>query len=113
MHVCMKYCMYEVVYYMLSIAYIDCCLCRSELDLWAMLAEVRVASVLKGLQDVCRGFYEGLSLVLTHTYVLKLAGVSCLYEVVVTVLDYEFKVSNIYLYVCMYVYTRICSLRLS
>ncbi len=38
------------------------------------------------------GFYEGLSLVLRHGYIVKLLGVSCLYEVVVTVLDYQFKI---------------------
>lgn len=38
------------------------------------------------------GFYEGLILILRHKYILKLAGVSCLYEIVVTVLDYQFKI---------------------
>ena len=37
------------------------------------------------------GFYEGLSLIMRYPYVLKLLGVSCLYEIVVTILDYEFK----------------------
>ena len=41
---------------------------------------------------VFSNFYEGLSLILKHKYVFKLAGVSCLYEIVLTVLDYEFKV---------------------
>jgi hypothetical protein len=29
-----------------------------------------------------RGFYEGLVLISQHRYILKLAGLSCLYEVV-------------------------------
>ena len=37
------------------------------------------------------GFYDGLSLILRHRYVLQLLGVSTLYEIVVTVLDYQFK----------------------
>ena len=42
--------------------------------------------------NVFRGFYEGLMLIVRHKYILKLAGVSCLYEIVVTVLDYQFKI---------------------
>lgn len=42
--------------------------------------------------NLFRGFYEGLMLILRHKYILKLAGVSCLYEIVVTVLDYQFKI---------------------
>ena len=38
------------------------------------------------------GFYEGLILIIRHRYILKLAGISCLYEIVVTVLDYQFKI---------------------
>ena len=33
-------------------------------------------------------------LILQHRYILKLAGISCLYEVVVTVLDYQFKIAG-------------------
>lgn len=36
-------------------------------------------------------FYEGLTLIMQHRYTLKLLGVSVLFEIVVTVLDYEFK----------------------
>ena len=46
------------------------------------------------MQKVFRGFYEGLMLILQHRYILKLAGISCLYEVVVTVLDYQFKIAG-------------------
>jgi hypothetical protein len=37
-------------------------------------------------------FWEGLHLVFKYKYVLRIMAVSCLYEIVVTVLDYEFKV---------------------
>jgi AAA family ATP:ADP antiporter len=38
------------------------------------------------------GLAEGLSLVVRHKYTLFILGVSCVYEVVVTILDYQFKV---------------------
>lgn len=41
--------------------------------------------------SVFSGFYEGLLLIYQHPYVFKLLIVSCLYEIVVTILDYEFK----------------------
>ena len=41
------------------------------------------------------GFYEGLSLVLRHRYVFLLFVVSTLYEVVVTILDYQFKLMGV------------------
>jgi len=37
------------------------------------------------------GFAEGLLLILTYRYTQYLLGISCLYEIVVTVLDYQFK----------------------
>lgn len=40
---------------------------------------------------VLHNFYDGLSLIIKYPYVLKLLGVSCLYEIVVVILDYEFK----------------------
>eukprot|EP01041_Mallomonas_annulata_P011656 gene11656-24414_t len=43
---------------------------------------------------VFAGFYEGVSLILAHGYVLLLMGVSCLYEIVLTVLDFTFKVQS-------------------
>ena len=87
------------------------CVCmyviRSELDIMAVITEIRLDSILKSLQHVCGSFYEGLSLVLTHMYVLKLAGISCLYEVVLTILDFEFKVSTIlYLVGKVYVFMK-------
>lgn len=45
-----------------------------------------------GVFGIFGGFYEGLSLIMQHNYVMLLLGVSCLYEVVVTVLDYQFKI---------------------
>ena len=38
------------------------------------------------------GSFEGLSMVLRHNYTIFIFGVSCGYEVVVTILDYQFKV---------------------
>lgn len=35
---------------------------------------------------------NGLKLVLRHQYVALLFGISCLYEVVLTILDYQMKV---------------------
>lgn len=40
------------------------------------------------------GFYEGLLLIWRHNYVIKLLLLSCLYEIVVTVLDFEFKLRS-------------------
>lgn len=37
------------------------------------------------------GFWEGLALISKHKYVMRILAVSCFYEIVVTVLDYEFK----------------------
>lgn len=41
------------------------------------------------------GFYEGLKLVMRHRYVALLFLVSTLYEVVVTILDYQFKLMGV------------------
>ncbi|CAN0527205.1 unnamed protein product, partial [Scytosiphon promiscuus] len=37
---------------------------------------------------------NGLKLVLRHQYVALLFGISCLYEVVLTILDYQMKVAQ-------------------
>jgi ATP/ADP translocase len=37
------------------------------------------------------GFCEGLALIFQHKYVMRIFAVSCFYEIVITVLDYEFK----------------------
>lgn len=37
------------------------------------------------------GFVEGVSLIVKYPYVMKLLGVCCIYEIVVVILDYEFK----------------------
>lgn len=37
-------------------------------------------------------FGSGLNLIIQYPYMLKLLGVSCLYEIVITVLDYQFKI---------------------
>jgi ATP:ADP antiporter, AAA family len=49
-------------------------------------------TLLNSFLSVMWGFSEGLVLLLKYPYMLKLLGVSCLYEVVVTILDYQFKV---------------------
>ena len=36
--------------------------------------------------------WDGLMLVIKHDYVILVLGISCLFEVVLTVLDYEMKV---------------------
>lgn len=41
---------------------------------------------------------EGLRTVFQHPYVMALAGISCLYEIVLTILDYEMKVR-----ICVYI----------
>lgn len=38
--------------------------------------------------------FEGLRTVVRHPYVMALAGISCLYEMVLTILDYEMKVGG-------------------
>jgi ATP:ADP antiporter, AAA family len=43
-------------------------------------------------KDASTSILEGLQTVFRHPYVLALAGISCLYEVVLTILDYEMKV---------------------
>lgn len=49
------------------------------------------AGFIQSLCNIFAGFYEGLNLIVKHGYMTRVLGVSCLYEVVVTVLDYEFK----------------------
>jgi AAA family ATP:ADP antiporter len=44
--------------------------------------------------NICNGFYEGLLLIIQYRYTWYLLGVSTLYEIVLTVLDYEFKLSG-------------------
>lgn len=42
--------------------------------------------------NIFAGFYEGLSLILRHRYTMYLFAVSTLYEIVLTILDYQFKI---------------------
>jgi AAA family ATP:ADP antiporter len=37
-------------------------------------------------------FFDGLYIILQHRYVLFILGISCLHEIVLTILDYEFKI---------------------
>lgn len=46
----------------------------------------------QSFKSVFGGFGEGLMLLFRYPYMIKLLGVSCLYEVVMTILDYQFKV---------------------
>lgn len=47
--------------------------------------------LVKNALKVFQGFVEGLSLIFKYPYVMKLLGVCCIYEIVVVILDYEFK----------------------
>jgi len=49
-------------------------------------------SLLTSFQRVFGGFFEGLMLIINYRYILTLLGISTAYEVVVTILDYEFKI---------------------
>lgn len=48
-------------------------------------------SFLDKFYSLFAGFVEGLLLILKYRYIQYLLGISCLYEIVVTVLDYQFK----------------------
>lgn len=54
--------------------------------------EHRTKSRSVGSAPIWSGFFEGLYLIARHSYLLKVLGVACLYEIVVTILDYEFKI---------------------
>lgn len=49
------------------------------------------SSVLQSVITAFSGFYEGLFLIVKYPYVLHIMGVTCLYEIVLTVMDYQFK----------------------
>jgi ATP/ADP translocase len=53
--------------------------------------ESYIYRIFQNITQIFRGFVEGLSLIIKYPYVMKLLGVSCLYEIVVVILDYEFK----------------------
>jgi AAA family ATP:ADP antiporter len=56
-----------------------------------VVLKTKTWKIIKYIMRFFEGFYEGLSLILKYNYTLKLLIVSCLYEVVVTILDYQFK----------------------
>jgi hypothetical protein len=62
-----------------------------------------ILKIIKNILEVFKGFYEGLRLIFKYKYILKLAGVSCLFEIVLTVLDYQFKIlgENYSIYICL------------
>ena len=43
---------------------------------------------------ICHGFVQGLLLISRYRYTWYLLGISTLYEIVLTILDYEFKLSG-------------------
>jgi hypothetical protein len=49
-------------------------------------------SVLTKTMIVFAGFYEGLLLILKYPYVFHIFLITCLFEVVLTIMDYEFKI---------------------
>jgi AAA family ATP:ADP antiporter len=46
---------------------------------------------LNSIYGFIAGFYEGLVIIMSHGYTIRLLALSCIYEIVVTILDYEFK----------------------
>eukprot|EP01039_Chlorochromonas_danica_P009563 gene9563-10570_t len=54
--------------------------------------KAKESTLWKSFGRILSNFYEGLYLIAQHGYVSKLLGVACLYEIVMTILDYEFKV---------------------
>lgn len=49
-------------------------------------------SIITKIMIVFAGFYEGLLLILKYPYVTHIFLLTCLFEIVLTVLDYEFKI---------------------
>ena len=59
-------------------------------------SDVESSSLEKGAQpSFFQGFVDGLRLVVRSKYMLLVFGVTCLYEVVVTILDYQFKILGV------------------
>ncbi len=48
--------------------------------------------MLTKIMIVFAGFYEGLLLILKYPYVFHIFLITCLFEVVLTIMDYEFKI---------------------
>ena len=46
----------------------------------------------QSIRNTLSGFSEGLLLLFSYSYMIKLLGVSVLYEIIMTILDYQFKV---------------------
>ena len=44
-------------------------------------------------EDASQGFFEGLRLLRTHRYLLGIFAVNCIYEIIVTIFDFNFKVA--------------------
>ena len=63
-----------------------------EIDDFNPVSIVPVPTMLQSLQTRLAAFSEGLILLFRYPYMIKVLCVSCLYEVVVTIMDYQFKV---------------------
>lgn len=49
-------------------------------------------SIVTKIMIVFAGFYEGLLLILKYPYVFHIFLITCLFEIVLTIMDYEFKI---------------------
>jgi ATP:ADP antiporter, AAA family len=49
-------------------------------------------SILHRFIEFFKNFYSGFMIIIRYPYTLKILAISCLYEVVITVMDYQFKI---------------------
>lgn len=54
-----------------------------------------VMTLQDGIATLTKPFWSGLYLIFNHSYVLMILGVSCLYEVTMTLLDYQMKLLGV------------------
>ena len=54
-----------------------------------------VLTLQDGIATLTKPFWSGLYLIFNHSYVLMILGVSCLYEVAMTLLDYQMKLLGV------------------
>ena len=54
-----------------------------------------VMTLQDGIATLTKPFWSGLYLIFNHSYVLMILGVSCLYEVAMTLLDYQMKLLGV------------------
>lgn len=60
------------------------------------IVKEKTPSLTQSLYKVFGGFFDGIILISKYPYTLKILGVSCLYEIVVTVLDFQFKLMGVH-----------------